>query len=197
VQPRAHLLRSFSDTKTRCRCVTHAPDARKSAAKQGEAIRVVVVAPLPTPDPPSTPPCQCLNALPHPFPRQRPPLSRVPQKATAPKKVKATVYTIDVSKVAADNVLDPQDLGKYLTEQIKVNNKKGNLGSAVTVTVDRNIVKVTVKDSTPLPKRYLKYLSKKYLTKNEVKEYVRIVACSKGGYDLRYRSAKKAEEDEE
>jgi large subunit ribosomal protein L22e len=38
----------------------------------------------------------------------------------------------------------------------------------------------------PFSKRYLKYLTKKYLKKQELKEYIRVVAISKNAYELRY-----------
>lgn len=34
--------------------------------------------------------------------------------------------------------------------------------------------------------RYLKYLTKKYLKKNQLRDYVRVVASNKSGYELRY-----------
>lgn len=46
--------------------------------------------------------------------------------------------------------------------------------------------KVTVTTSVTYPKRYFKYLAKKYLKKNQLREYLRVIASSKGGYELKY-----------
>jgi hypothetical protein len=55
---------------------------------------------------------------------------------------------------------------KYLKERIKVGGKAGNLGDAVTVGTDKS--KITVQAEGSFSKRYLKYLAKKYLKKNQV-----------------------------
>jgi len=58
------------------------------------------------------------------------------------------------------------------------------LGNAVSVTKDsQNII---LQSSIPFSKRYLKYLTKKYLKKQDLKEYLRVVATSKNTYELRY-----------
>ena len=36
--------------------------------------------------------------------------------------------------------------------------------------------------------RYLKYLTKKYLKKNSLRDYLRVVASSKDSYELKYFS---------
>ena len=34
--------------------------------------------------------------------------------------------------------------------------------------------------------RYLKYLTKKFLKKHQLRDYLRVVATTKGGYEVRY-----------
>jgi hypothetical protein len=55
---------------------------------------------------------------------------------------------------------------KYLKERIKVDGKAGNLGDKVQVSRDKS--KIVVTAETAFSKRYLKYLAKKYLKKNQV-----------------------------
>ena len=65
--------------------------------------------------------------------------------------------------------LPPPSLGpqeKFLQDRIKVSGKTGNLGDLVTISRDK--AKVTVASDIPFSKRYLKYLSKKYLKKQQV-----------------------------
>lgn len=54
---------------------------------------------------------------------------------------------------------------------------------------------------TPLsqasPHRYLKYLTKKYLKKNNLRDWLRVVANSKESYELRYFQINQDEEEEE
>ena len=61
--------------------------------------------------------------------------------------------------------LQPQE--KFLLDRIKVGGKVGNLGDLVSVSRDK--AKVQVSADTAFSKRYLKYLSKKYLKKQQVR----------------------------
>lgn len=44
--------------------------------------------------------------------------------------------------------------------------------------------------------RYLKYLTKKFLKKNSLRDYIRVVATNKTNYELRYFQITAADEDE-
>ena len=44
--------------------------------------------------------------------------------------------------------------------------------------------------------RYLKYLTKKFLKKNNLRDYIRVVANSKMSYELRYFQISTAEDDD-
>jgi len=46
--------------------------------------------------------------------------------------------------------------------------------------------KLTVTSNIPLSKRYLKYLTKKFLKKNSLRDWIRVVASSKDVYQLRF-----------
>lgn len=61
--------------------------------------------------------------------------------------------------------IKPSPRSKHLFSS-QVQNKTGNLGDSVKVETDDK--KVTVKSTIPLSKRYLKYLAKKYLKRNNV-----------------------------
>lgn len=45
--------------------------------------------------------------------------------------------------------------------------------------------------------RYLKYLTKKYLKKNNLRDWLRVVASSKEAFELRYFQINQDEEEEE
>jgi hypothetical protein len=73
---------------------------------------------------------------------------------------------LDCTTAETDSILDVANFEKFLKERIKVNGKAGALGDAVTVGKDKS--KIVVTSENPFSKRYLKYLSKKYLKKNQV-----------------------------
>uniref|UniRef100_A0A0M3HJ58 Large ribosomal subunit protein eL22 n=1 Tax=Ascaris lumbricoides TaxID=6252 RepID=A0A0M3HJ58_ASCLU len=47
----------------------------------------------------------------------------------------------------------------------------------------------------PFSKRYLKYLTKKYLKRNSLRDWLRVVASSKDTYELRYFQISQDDED--
>lgn len=56
-----------------------------------------------------------------------------------------------------------------------MNGKTGNLGD--TVSIARDKAKLTVTAELPFSKRYLKYLTKKHLKKQQLREYLRVRWC--------------------
>ncbi|XP_036174757.1 60S ribosomal protein L22-like [Myotis myotis] len=62
---------------------------------------------------------------------------------------------------------------QFLQERIKVNGKAGNLDRGV-VTIERSKM-----SEVPFSKRYLKYLTKIYLKKNTLRDWLCVVANSK------------------
>ena len=86
---------------------------------------------------------------------------------------------------------------KFLIDRIKVGGKVGNLGELVSVSRDK--AKVLVNADTAFSKRYLKYLSKKYLKKQQLRDWLHVIASSKTAYELRYYNIHEqdAEEDED
>lgn len=65
-----------------------------------------------------------------------------------------------------------------MKSKIKVDGKAGKLTDKVDVT--NSGTKLTIESSTPKPfaKRYFKYLAKKYLHKQQLRNYLRVVACA-------------------
>ncbi|KAF8642346.1 hypothetical protein AX16_009615 [Volvariella volvacea WC 439] len=105
-------------------------------------------------------------------------------------------FVIDYSKPAADGVFDGADFEKFLHDRIKVEGKAGQLGDSVKVVRDGSN-KITVTSNVPFSKRYLKYLTKKFLKKNSLRDWIRVVASSKDNYQLRFYNIAAADEDEE
>jgi len=107
-------------------------------------------------------------------------------KGTVSKKKKvATKFIIDCTLPAEDSLFNCADFEKFLRERIKINGKTNNFGSALSIERgDKN--KVIVNASCPFSKRYLKYLTKKYLKKNLLRDTLRVISNNKDSYELRY-----------
>ncbi|CAA6654305.1 unnamed protein product [Spirodela intermedia] len=114
------------------------------------------------------------------------------------KKKGVTTFTIDCAKPVEDKIMDIASLEKFLQERIKVaGGKPGALGDAVTVSREKS--KITVTSEGPFSKRYLKYLTKKYLKKHNVRDWLRVIASNKDRsvYELRYFNIAENEAEEE
>ena len=84
---------------------------------------------------------------------------------------------------------------KFLQDRIKVSGKTGNLGDLISVSRDK--AKVTVASDIPFSKRYLKYLSKKYLKKQQLRDWLHVISDNKQTYSLRYYNIHDQDADED
>ncbi|OCT90119.1 hypothetical protein XELAEV_18018736mg [Xenopus laevis] len=109
-----------------------------------------------------------------------PPVAKAPVKKTVTKgnkkKKQLLKFTLDCTHPVEDRIMDAANFEQFLHYRIKVNGKVGNLGGGG---------------------RYLKYLTKKYLKKNNLCDWLRVVANSKETYELRYFQINQDEEEEE
>eukprot|EP00921_Rhytidocystis_pertsovi_P000112 GHVQ01000248.1.p2 GENE.GHVQ01000248.1~~GHVQ01000248.1.p2 ORF type:complete len:127 (+),score=22.34 GHVQ01000248.1:185-565(+) len=123
--------------------------------------------------------------------------SRLPQKKKGANKgkEKKVKFTVDCSVPVEDSILDPAGLEKFYQDRIKVDNKTGNLGDKVSIVRDRS--RITVQAELPFAKRYLKYLTKKYLKRHQLRDYLRVLANGPQTYELRYYEMNTAAEEEE
>merc|ERR1711885_98081 len=107
-------------------------------------------------------------------PKKGPGKQKLKGKGAGGKKNKLNLkFTIDCTHPVEDGIMNPADFETFLKQRIKVNNKVGNLGGHVSVELAKN--KLTVSSEIPLSKRYLKYLTKKYLKKNNLRDWLRVV----------------------
>eukprot|EP00922_Rhytidocystis_sp_ex-Travisia-forbesii_P002512 GHVS01003724.1.p1 GENE.GHVS01003724.1~~GHVS01003724.1.p1 ORF type:complete len:126 (-),score=24.05 GHVS01003724.1:154-531(-) len=118
------------------------------------------------------------------------------KKPTGPKGKSAKVkFVVDCSAPVEDSILDPAGLEKFFQDRIKVDRKTGNLGERIVVS--REKAKITVQAELPFAKRYLKYLTKKYLKKHQLRDYLRVLASGQNIYELRYYEMHQQAEEEE
>ncbi|KAK2577233.1 hypothetical protein KPH14_003379 [Odynerus spinipes] len=111
------------------------------------------------------------------------------------KKKVSLKFTIDCTHPVEDNIMDVANFEKYLQERIKVGGKTNNFGN--NVTIERNKMKLSVNSDVDFSKRYLKYLTKKYLKKNKLRDWLRVVSQDKETYELRYFQINSQEDDDE
>ncbi|KAH7717058.1 60S ribosomal protein L22 [Aphelenchoides avenae] len=109
-----------------------------------------------------------------------------PRKAGAGKKKKQVLkFSIECKNPVEDGILKTSSFETFLNERIKVGGKTGQL-AASGIKVEATKTKITVTSDVPFSKRYLKYLTKKYLKRNALRDWLRVVASAKDTYELRY-----------
>ncbi|CAL9213475.1 unnamed protein product [Arabidopsis halleri] len=110
----------------------------------------------------------------------------VTAKSSGDSKKKGVSFVIDCSKPVDDTIMEIATLEKFLQERIKVGGKAGALGNSVSITRDNG--KITVNADSNFSKRYLKYLTKKYLKKYNLRDWLRVIASNKDKnvYEVRY-----------
>merc|ERR1712151_174310 len=107
-------------------------------------------------------------------------LAVMPANKLAKKsKIKAEIlkFSINCAKPVDDGIMDSGAFEKFLHDRIKVNGKAGDLGDAVSIERAGSII--TVIAEAPFSKRYLKYLTKKFLKKHQLRDWLHVIADSR------------------
>merc|ERR1719395_134252 len=113
-------------------------------------------------------------------------------------KKTVTKYWVDCQQPCEDNIMDIAQLEKYLQDRIKVNGKTGNLGDMIKIGKQKNKVSVSVSSELEkFSKRYIKYLSKKYLKKQNLRDFLHVIAQKKESYQLKYFNINSNDDDDE
>ena len=94
-------------------------------------------------------------------------------------------FTIDASQPSSDKIFDVSQFEKFLHDRIKVDGRTGNLGETITISQKAD-GKIEVIAHQEFSGRYLKYLTKKYLKKQQLRDWLRVVSKSQGNYELRF-----------
>lgn len=115
-------------------------------------------------------------------------------KAKEEKKVNLH-FGIDCTKPVEDKVFNTSNFAEFLRQRIKVDGKLGKLGDKIRVVNEER--RVSVEASISFSKRYLKYLTKKYLKKHSLREFLYVVAIDKKNYQIKYFNIQQEGGDEE
>ncbi|KAK3373561.1 ribosomal protein L22e [Lasiosphaeria ovina] len=118
------------------------------------------------------------------------------KKGKAPKTTKK--FIINASQPASDKIFDVSAFEKFLNDKIKVDGRVGNLGEIIKIS-QQGEGKIEIIAHNELSGRYLKYLTKKFLKKMQLRDWLRVVSTSKGVYELKFFNVvnDEAEEDDE
>uniref|UniRef100_A0A2K6U102 Ribosomal protein L22 like 1 n=1 Tax=Saimiri boliviensis boliviensis TaxID=39432 RepID=A0A2K6U102_SAIBB len=105
-----------------------------------------------------------------------------PKKGKKPKR-STWKFNLDLTHPVEDGIFDSGNFGTF-----PINGKTGNLGNVVYIECFKN--KITVVSEKQFSKRCLKYLTKKYLKKNNLQDWLRVV-------ELRYFQINQGEDESE
>ncbi|OLN93081.1 60S ribosomal protein L22 [Colletotrichum chlorophyti] len=107
-------------------------------------------------------------------------------------------FIINASQPASDKIFDVAAFEKFLQDKIKVEGRVGNLGETVQIS-QQGEGKIEIIAHNELSGRYLKYLTKKFLKKQQLRDWLRVVSTSKGVYELKFFNVvnDEAEDDDE
>ncbi|EME49534.1 hypothetical protein DOTSEDRAFT_121936, partial [Dothistroma septosporum NZE10] len=105
----------------------------------------------------------------------------------APKKGQKTTkkFIINAQQPTQDRIFDPSAFATFLQQRIKVEGRTGNLGDDIAVS-NLGDGKIEVVAHQDFSGRYLKYLTKKFLKKQQLRDWLRVVSTSKGEYSLKF-----------
>ncbi|KAF4124275.1 large subunit ribosomal protein L22e [Geosmithia morbida] len=111
-------------------------------------------------------------------------------------KVQAKKYIINASQPANDKIFDVSAFEKFLQDRIKVEGQTNNLADNVTIQ-QKGDGKIEIVAHCDLSGRYLKYLTKKFLKKQQLRDWLRVVSTSRGVYELKFYNVVNDEADED
>ncbi|KAK7964946.1 ribosomal protein L22e [Apiospora sp. TS-2023a] len=121
-----------------------------------------------------------------------------PQASKKAGKGKTTTkkFIINAQQPASDKIFDTAAFEKFLQDKIKVDGRVGNLGDNVVIK-QAGEGKIEIIAHNELSGRYLKYLTKKFLKKMQLRDWLRVVSTSKGVYELKFFNVVNDEADED
>ncbi|KAF7639760.1 hypothetical protein Mgra_00000682 [Meloidogyne graminicola] len=111
------------------------------------------------------------------------------------KKKQTLKFIIECKNPVEDGIMKTNALEEFLNSRIKVLGKTNQLAIGG-VKVEAAKTRVIVTSESAFSKRYLKYLTKKFLKKNALRDWLRVVANAKDTYELRYFQINQEDEDE-
>ena len=109
-------------------------------------------------------------------------------KVTKKKDKHYRKFNVDLNQAVSNNLLSVEAAVKYLKQNIKVHGLKNKLGDSVQVEStdkkdkQKNSIIVSVDNTMKFSKRYVKYLIKKFLKRENISLYLRVISSGSSGY---------------
>ncbi|CAG8554790.1 10959_t:CDS:2, partial [Dentiscutata heterogama] len=113
------------------------------------------------------------------------------------KAVNKQKYIIDASAPSQDKIFDSAAFEKFLHDRVKINGRTGQLGELVTISRSEDHKITITTNSHVFSKRYMKYLTKKFMKQHRIRDWLRVVATDSNTYQIRYFNISNDVEDEE
>ncbi|CAG8550577.1 8061_t:CDS:2 [Cetraspora pellucida] len=107
------------------------------------------------------------------------------------KAVNKQKYTIDASAPSQDKIFDSAAF------VMKINGRTGQLGDIVTISRSEDHKITITTTSHVFSKRYMKYLTKKFMKQHRIRDWLRVVATDSNTYQIRYFNISNDVEEEE
>jgi large subunit ribosomal protein L22e len=110
------------------------------------------------------------------------------QKVNKKKDKHYRKFNVDLNQAVSNNLLSVEAAVKYLRQNIKVQGLKNKLGDSVQVDStdkkdkQKNSIVVSVDNTMKFSKRYVKYLIKKFLKRENISLYLRVISSGSSGY---------------
>lgn len=97
-------------------------------------------------------------------------------------------FVIDCSAPADDQIFDCASFEKFLKDRVKVNGKTNNLEEGqISISRDGSMIRFQCdSEEVSVSKRYLKYLTKKFLKKHQLRDWLRVISTDKNTYVVKY-----------
>ncbi|CAG8632870.1 19284_t:CDS:2, partial [Racocetra fulgida] len=92
------------------------------------------------------------------------------------KAVNKQKYVIDASAPSQDKIFDSAAFEKFLHDRVKINGRTGQLGDIVTISRSEDHKITITTTSHVFSKRYMKYLTKKFMKQHRIRDWLRVVA---------------------
>lgn len=111
-----------------------------------------------------------------------------PSKVQKKREKAYRKFTVDFNQAVSNNLLSLEAASKYLSQHIKVAGLKGKLGDSVKVNQtdkkdrQKNSVVVSVDNTLTFSKRYVKYLVKKFLKRENISLFLRVISNGPNSY---------------
>ena len=101
------------------------------------------------------------------------------------------IYTVDFSATVEAKLLSLEAVKKYLETNIKVNGLKQNLGESIKVNLadkqnkNKNSISISVDTNLKFSKRYIRYLTKKFLKREGIVRYLVVSSTGRNSYAVK------------